>query len=69
MARWLGLHDFTAEGLCELSGTTEKKKKNPRSFLNEAFQKCLPKDGPTRIIGRLTETVRRLIEMVFSGSK
>ena len=27
MARWLGLHDFTAEGLCELSGTTEKKKK------------------------------------------
>ena len=67
MAQWLGLHDFTAEGLGELSGTTEKKKKNPGSFLNEAFQKCLPKDGPTRIIGRLTETVRRLIEMVFSG--
>lgn len=65
MARWLGLHDFTAEGLCKLSGTM--KKKNPRSFPKEAFQKCLPKDGPTRIVGRLTKTVRRLIEMVFSG--
>ena len=63
MAQWLGLHNpnpVQAEWHNE-------KKKNPRSFPKEAFQKCLPKDGPTRIAGRLTETVRRLIEMVFSG--
>ena len=33
MAQWLGLHDFTAEGLGELSGTTEKKKKKKETWV------------------------------------